>query len=524
MTRHSTLAMQTVLAIGIFAAPIPAAISATALADGALAPGESHPGCETVAAKGCVELAIHAVGGRAKLAGIRNERADIVGHTLLTEQSYRQAPFITAYSRTTRTVDFSKSRMLAQVRTIWPESDPGTGSAESEAILIATAQSAVVRAGNVDAPGSLANIEDARETFALSPARLLLTASAASDLHYEPAEMLRSTPHSVIAFRWNGRTVKILLNAFNHLPDALEDVRPFDDFWFAWGDVSERVYYDNWKVIDGVVYPTNRIDERNGTLWRSQQALDVKFNVPLDDKSFAMDVAAAAKSARGKGWNRPFDDSHHTVLAPGIDFYEGAWNTTLIAQDDGVLVLEAPISPTFTAGVLAKARTLHPGVPVSGVLSTSDSWPHVAGVREAVANGLPVYVLDLNRPLLDRMMSAPHKLRPDDLQMRPQDPHWIVVSGRREIGRGNNRVVVYPLRGAATERQYMVYFPSHKLLYASDTLVLDPQTQALYDPELMHEVAQAVAREHLDVETVYAMHQGPTPWREVMKKVAAAMQ
>jgi len=40
------------------------------------------------------------------------------------------------------------------------------------------------------------------------------------------------------------------------------------------------------------------------------------------------------------------------------------------------------------------------------VLSTSDSWPHTGGVRQAVAMDLPVYILDLNRPLLDRMMSA----------------------------------------------------------------------------------------------------------------------
>jgi hypothetical protein len=32
----------------------------------------------------------------------------------------------------------------------------------------------------------------------------------------------------------------------------------------------------------------------------------------------------------------------------------------------------------------------------------------------------------------------------------------------------------------------------------------------------MHEVRQAVEREHLAVDTVYAMHEGPTPWRDVI--------
>lgn len=61
----------------------------------------------------------------------------------------------------------------------------------------------------------------------------------------------------------------------------------------------------------------------------------------------------------------------------------------------------------------------------------------------------------------------------------------------------------------------MVYFPEHRLLYASDTLVMNGN-HTLYDPQLMHEVRQAVEREHLAVDTVYAMHEGPTPWRDVI--------
>jgi hypothetical protein len=39
---------------------------------------------------------------------------------------------------------------------------------------------------------------------------------------------------------------------------------------------------------------------------------------------------------------------------------------------------------------------------------------------------------------------------------------------------------------------------------------------SLYDPELMYEVVQAVKRENLIVDTVFAMHQGPMPWEKVI--------
>jgi hypothetical protein len=505
------------------AALLAAALSLVIAGPVLAAADSAHPGCEGLGAKACVALAMTAMGGRAALTGISTEQLDVASHTLLTEQSYRQAPFITAYDRERTSLDFAKGRLNTEDHGLWPESDPDTASAGSVNTVVATRTAAVLRDGKAQSPAGLANIDASAARLDVGPERLLLTAEAAPDLHFEPAEMSRATAHAVVAFRWQGAPVRVLINRFNHLPDAVESTRPFNDFWFAWGDVVQRVYYDNWKLIGGVLYPTNRIEERNGVLWNSSQVLEAKFNPVISEETFAMDPAVAAQSAAAKGWARPFNDKTHLALAPGVDLYQGAWNVTLIRQDDGVLVLEAPISPGFTQGVLAKARADNPALPIKAVLTTSDSWPHVAGVRQAVAEKLPVYVLDLNLPLLERMMNAPHALRPDALQTAPQPARWRVISGRTEIGTGANRVVLYPLRGVATERQYMVYFPEHRLLYASDTLVLDPDKHTLYDPELMHEVVQAVEREHLVVDTVYAMHNGPAPWSEVARLVAAAV-
>ncbi len=67
----------------------------------------------------------------------------------------------------------------------------------------------------------------------------------------------------------------------------------------------------------------------------------------------------------------------------------------------------------------------------------------------------------------------------------------------------------------------MVFFPEHHLLYASDTLALNDDG-SLYDPELMREVVEAVQREGLQVNTVFAMHQAPMPWSNVVALVQKA--
>jgi hypothetical protein len=192
-----------------------------------------------------------------------------------------------------------------------------------------------------------------------------------------------------------------------------------------------------------------------------------------------------------------------------------------VKQSDGIVILEAPISSFYTQAVIEEARKRNPGMPLKAVLSTSDSWPHFGGVRYAVAQSLPVYILDLNQSLLEKMINAPHTLDPDALEdsKNSRVPHWRIVSEKEEVGSGENRMELYPLRGASTERQYMVYFPEFRLLYASDTLVVHDDG-TLYDPQLMHEVIQAVERANLKVDTVFAMHQGPVPWSQVVALVA----
>jgi hypothetical protein len=479
-----------------------------------------NAGCEQESAQECVNLAIRAMGGRERLGQLKTIRLETIGHTLLAEQSYRQKPFITSYERARTTLDMANGRMRSETKLTWPEA---VGSqSELDSVVIVARDGGVRQMKGQQGPCSLAELDAARDALWLGPARVLLTAAQAGDLHFAAPEMLRSTLHSVVAFTWGTIPVRIAINRFNHLPDAVEATRAFHDFWYFWGDVEQRVYFDNWNLFQGIVYPTNLVEERNGTVWRSTQSLTVEFDVPIQENDFRMTAATAQQSLRSPGWNRAFHPEQNAdkELAPGIDLFLGAWNSTIVKQVDGIVILEAPISEPYTKGVIEEAKKRYPGMPIKAVLSTSDSWPHTGGVRFAVSEDLPVYILDLNQPLLDRMVAAPHKLDPDDLEHSggAKRPDWQIVSAKVQLGTGPNRIELYPLRGASTERQYMAYFPEHRLLYASDTLALNDDN-SLYDPELMNEVAQAVKRENLQVDTVFSMHQGPMAWKQVVEMI-----
>jgi glyoxylase-like metal-dependent hydrolase (beta-lactamase superfamily II) len=468
----------------------------------------------------CVALALTAMGGRERIEAVKTLGLEGIQHTLLVEQSYRQDPFITAYARTQEKIDLVAQRALIQTHLTWPESD--SGQSESDSTLVVGPEGGVYRSAKSDTPASRADIEAARGALALGPMRLLLTALGAPDLHFEGAQRVRSTLHPVLAFTWQDRPVRVMINPFNHLPDAIETVAVFYDHWYQWGDVRQRIYWDNWQTVHGLRYPTNEVEERNGIIWESRQFLKVDLNPALDAGTFKLDAQLAPKGLQSKGWERPFTAKDAVTLAPGVTLFPGSWNATVVKQDDGVVLLESPLSGTYMAGVIDTAKQESPGQPIKAVLSTSDSWPHVGGVRQVVALGLPVYILDLNKALLERLVASPRHLNPDLLAKSARPPVWRIVSQKVQVGTGANRMELYPLRGASTERQYMVYFPEHKLLYASDTLALNADG-SLYAPELMREVMDAVKRENLAVTTVFAMHQEPVPWAQVTALVERAL-
>jgi len=78
-----------------------------------------------------------------------------------------------------------------------------------------------------------------------------------------------------------------------------------------------------------------------------------------------------------------------TELAPSVLLIEAIWYVAIVDQGDGLVVIEAPFSSSYSAKVLAEAQARFPSKPVKAVVTTSDSWPHLAGIREYAAHGFP---------------------------------------------------------------------------------------------------------------------------------------
>jgi hypothetical protein len=466
--------------------------------------------------------AMTAMGGESMLAGLKGLRLEAMGHQWALEQSERpEGPWLSMYGQRTEVRDLAANRrILTSQRRDWnfPDWSPASD-------VIATPTTAARRSGERWGGGSPMDIK-ALEQLALEPERLLLTIRAARDAKLLSDEVQQGVRQRVIAFTYDGRSHRLFLNAWTHLPTLLELVR-HDDMW---GDVTERRWYSFWRQHNGgLIYPSQITTEWNGLPYSDWTVHRVEVNPTIDESAFQIPDEAAKAFATNAA--RPFgmgsltlDESRVTAINDWITQIPGGFNVAFVRQPDGVVVFEATTTSAYSASVLALAEKRFPGVPVKAVVTTSDAWPHLSGIREYAARGIPIYALDLNVPILSRMIAAPRTLSPDAQARAPQAGKFTAVSERTVIGSGDTRIELLPVRGEMGERMMLAWMPGARLLYSSDLIQRGrPGTNTFFMPMMLAEVAAAAEREQLGaINSVFGMHLPLTPWADVTAAIAAS--
>ena len=463
--------------------------------------------------------AIEAQGGERSLRRIESVRVRAMVHEHALEQSVRpEGPYYENFSDLVELRRPEGSTLLAESRSRGYRSRWWREPVWTETATLVTGGAAFTTAGDELKPTSPALVPEAEESLALGPERALLTALAADDLR-RGAATLHGAEHDTLHFTWSGHPVTIYLSKADHMPAAVELRRalPLDIFWSPWGDVISRTEWDAWTVeAEGLRYPRRWTTFSNGQVQRSRMIDGLEIN-PADAAlpEPGPDLIAAARAASRPIDTLPFSPRGAVAVAPGVTLYVGPWNVTEIVHPGGVYVVEAPISSGYSRGVMEHVAKQGP---VLGVISTSDAWPHVGGLRQYAAAGTPIYALDLNAPLIGRILAAPFDTRPDDLARQPRAAHLRLISNPTTIGRGADAFRILPFRSATGERQMALYWPAHRLLYTSDLIAV--QSNGLWLPQGRDEVAGLIAREVLDVETVFGMHYGPVAWADVLEMEA----
>jgi hypothetical protein len=489
-----------------------------------LFPGRSYAVADT-SALNLLHQALEAQGGEQKLRSLKSVQWEASGYRNELEQSERpEGPYITDFLSVSEVHDLAGNRFRNVTDTsVYP-------FYKSSAVLVVNGKVAMRSVGTQLLAGTPQQVQITQERVALSPERLLLTALDAPDTRRDPDTVLQSVPQNVVVFTLDGAPVHVYLNAYTHLPTAVDYSGPLahSSYWAFLGDVTLRTWYGSWWLAkDAIHFPMQRNIEGNGLPDQTLIIRKLQIDEALNDADLTIDANVRAQfhpdAKPADLEQRPLGDPSQPAkeLEPGIVFIPGSWNVTLVKQDDGIVVLEAPISSGYSAQVIAEVHKRFPNQPIKAVVTTSDSWPHLAGIREYVADGIPIYALDLNEPILNRVIAGSRTSKPDALGRSPRKQQFDLVHDKKVLGTGANRLEIYPIHGETSERQMMVYFPQYKLLYGSDPFQRR-QDGSFFYPQTVTELMDAVAREHLNVDRFFMMHIGPTPWSDLAKAIAVA--
>jgi len=482
-----------------------------------LAPGAQSQSDRS--ARGLAQQAAAALGGEAKLRAL--SRISLSGISVLyqREQSERpEGPWLPTFTEFTDVRDLGASTVWRTARTRGFVTENDTAwSAESSSIV---KEGVAFRASN----GTISAAQMPWDLGALppdlGPEHAVIAALDAPDLHTEPDIQLHGSPHHVLAFTHRRARVRVILAAPTVMPKAVEitHTRPFDTYWAPWGDVTQRVTFAAWLIEpEGIRFPRVWEYSTDGVVDGAVDLTRVRLTAPQAsaETDVSSDALDAAVSSRRRVADLPLGDTRRSPveLAPGIVKLPANFDIVEVKQDDGTVIIEAPLTPAYSQKVIDDAARRFPGLPIKAVVTTSDAWPHIGGIREYVARRIPVYALDLNVPILQRLVAAKYESEPDALARAPKPPDWRVVSSRTTVGSGRNRLELLPLRTVTGERQMMAYFPALQLLYTSDLFTI--RDGQVFLPQMVGEGVAAAARDRLDVKRAFGMHYDVLPWRTV---------
>jgi hypothetical protein len=487
------------------------------------APVAQQPGADATALARARQAAA-ALGGEAKLRAISRIALSGISVLYQREQSERpEGPWLPTFTEFTdlRDVSAAMVRRTSRTRGFVTEDDVAW-SPESSAIVT---DGLAFRTSN----GALAAAQTPWDLGALpadlGPEHVVIAALDARDLRTEADVLLHGSPHHVLAFTHKGARVRVILGEPSLLPKAVEmtHTRPFDTYWAPWGDVTQRVTFAGWLLEpEGIRFPRVWEYSTSGVVDGTVDFTRVRLTATPSpaDADVPPDALRAAIAARRPVADLPLGDTRRlpAELAPGIVKVPASFDVAEIKQDDGVVILEAPLTSAYSRNVIDDAAKRFPGVPIKAIVTTSDSWPHIGGIREYVARAIPVYALDLNLPILRRLVAAKYETEPDALARAPKQAILRVVSSRTTLGAGANRVELVPLRTVTGERQMMVYFPALKLLYTSDLFTI--RDRMVFLPQMVGEAVAAAARDHLDATRAFGMHYDALPWQTVVESMA----
>jgi glyoxylase-like metal-dependent hydrolase (beta-lactamase superfamily II) len=264
------------------------------------------------------------------------------------------------------------------------------------------------------------------------------------------------------------------------------------------GDTRRTTTFGAYENLDGLRLPKRLVT----TLDRW-----VEYDIGVMKHTLDADLSALAAPPETRAAPLPAGPNPQTNLivnevAKGIWFLTGGGIPSIVIEfAEHVTLVEAGTEARFQA-VVAKARELVPGKPVTQLILSHHHFDHTGGLRAAVAEGLTVITHRVNARWFGEAVTRRHSIVQDSLARSPRSLKLVSVDDSHTLKDDTMEVVLYHLTGSTHGDGILaLYFPRERLFAEAD--VWNPGAQI--QPHI-RSLAEEIGRRGLVIERVIPLH------------------
>lgn len=276
------------------------------------------------------------------------------------------------------------------------------------------------------------------------------------------------------------------------------------------GDTTRKTVFGAYENLDGVRLPKRLVT----TLDRW-----VEYDIGVMKNTLDADLSALAAPAETRAAALPAGPNPQANIvvnevAKGIWFLTGGGIPSVVVEfADHVTLMEAGTEVRFRA-VLAKARELVPGKPVTQLVLSHHHFDHTGGLRAAVAEGLTIITHRVNERWFREAVTRKHSLAPDALSRTPRRLKLVAVDDTHILKDEAMEMALYNLVDSTHGDGILAaYFPRERVYAEAD--VWNPGAQIQPHIRSLH---ADITRRGLVIDRVLPLHgQQIQPFAELEK-------
>jgi glyoxylase-like metal-dependent hydrolase (beta-lactamase superfamily II) len=389
----------------------------------------------------------------------------------------------------TRVIDFdAPASRMSRIRT-QAENPPHGGG--QQPVIGDQQQNQVAAAGSPQAAG----LKD--DLMMSVPYGFLRAAAAAGDATVKSQKMT-GKPYTVISFTGGN---KAAVHGYLDAQNMLEKVETKIDNNVL-GDIDFTTTFSDYKDFAGVKFPTHIVQSQGGYPVLDLTIAEVKPNAPAN-------IAAPPGRGGGPGGGAPAAVNTEK-LGDGVYLILGGYAALAVDMGNHITVVECPQSDDRANAVIAKAKELIPGKPITECVNTHTHFDHSGGVRAFIAEGATIITQEANKAYYEKIFKNPHTIAPDRLAQNPKKPVFKTVKDHMTITDGTHTIELYHQTNFGHhDGMLLVYLPKEKVLLEADGYNPAPrpptETPATLSPYNQN-LADNIARLNLDVQRIIPVH------------------